>query len=458
MAPEHVAGKFNIQVQAKTVDHDVDSDRIHEHISGSALLEGIVIAPDADAVTLGVWPAQGDEDSAIALHINPTSADPSETFEVTIGKIPAGATLKYGDDTYTVNDEGVVSKNGVPLTGDKHTVVIDDFDAKIDLSITPPEHGNENFKLDVLARSVDKVEGTDGQIGDTRYSDPETQTIDVRVKGVADAATVEFNEVAFTEADLDGHCNAPGQAIALSKLIKSISMDDQDGSETLSIKLTGFPADFDVSGEGVIFMAGTGADRKWAIQTGNVAQLSATDSTVLEDVLGKVFIHVPEHYNGQLPGTVTLVTTENDGGSWSSTPEGWNATITPSPESELAASSTIDEDTFGKLDFSIDNKGDADETLTALWIKADDVDGGKGFTLYLGKDGMTLKEAAGATDSGVTLEDGYYKLSESDIDNINAKADANLAHNLADAFTLTFHARNFNADTAQDSAKTDATE
>src|SRR5690606_35459569 len=115
LAPEHVAGRFDITVQAKTVDTDPDGDYVDTKTSGKALLEGIVINPVADPVTLGVKPAQGYEDEPIALHIKPTSADPSESFEVTITKMPAGAKLVYGDTEYTVDEHGVVSKDAVPV-------------------------------------------------------------------------------------------------------------------------------------------------------------------------------------------------------------------------------------------------------------------------------------------------------------------------------------------------------
>lgn len=416
MAPEHVAGEFKIKVQAKTVDTDPDGNYTDTAISGEAWLEGIVIKPDADPVTLGVQPAQGKEDTDIALVIRPSSADPSETFNVKISGIPAGATIKYGNDTLVADEDG--------------NVLIENFDDETLLFVRPPHNSNGDFKLTVEAQSVDTVNGN------THESGWEKQEILVKVQGVADKADITLKaDVSYTEGQLDGHGDQPGKSIALSELIDSVDMHDDDGSETLSFKLTGFPEGFDISGDGVIFMGGEGESREWVFSVDNPESM--------QDALSKVFVDVPEHYSGKLPGSIAAITTEDDGHSLTNEPQEWDVTITPSPESDLTGVTTIDEDARGKIDFSIaDNKGDANEALTAVWIKAEDVDGNENFTLYLGNgdDAMTLAEAAKDTKSGVVLDetDGYYKLTGTALDNVYAQAKGNFAHNTENAPILDF--------------------
>jgi hypothetical protein len=70
--------------------------RVHQRQqSGEAWLEGIIIAPVADGInTLSLnGRAIGLEDTPIPLSITPRSSDPSETFNITISDIPAGAKI-----------------------------------------------------------------------------------------------------------------------------------------------------------------------------------------------------------------------------------------------------------------------------------------------------------------------------------------------------------------------------
>ena len=92
----------------------------------------------------------------------------------------------------------------------------------------------------------------------------------------------------------------------------------------------------------------------------------------------------------------------------------------------MVTSTTADEDTLVNLNFNIIHQnGDTDETLTSVWIKADDIEG-KDFNLYLGDSTTTtLSDAVGT--SGVELDGGYYKLTGSAINNIYAKGEAILA-------------------------------
>lgn len=434
MGPPNVAGTFDIRIQAKTIDTDADGGERDEAVSGQAWLTGIVINPVADPVTLAVQAAQGKEDSLIALHLNPKSADPSETFDVRISEIPSGAVLVY---------------DGMPLVaGADGSLIIEGFDSSKSLAIRPPHNSNVGFTLRVDARSVDTVKDSSGNDVTHKSDWMSAQQVPVGVKGVADEAVLVLKGgVSYDEAALDGHDGATPQKILLSDLIESAQLHDDDGSEVLSLLLTGFPAGFEPAGAGLIFMGGEGADRKWV--------LAVEDPDNLADVLAGISIRVPEHYSGKLPGTVAAITTEDDGDSRTGEPRHWDVTISPAPESLMQSRSTIAEDTPGRVDFSIaGNQGDTNEVLSAVWISVADTTG-NGFTLYLGADGATsLAEAAadGLPGIGLVVENGveYYRLTGDAITQVYAQAGPNFAHNHDPDATLDFGVRYEITDHAED--------
>ncbi|MBP8996187.1 MAG: VCBS domain-containing protein, partial [Synergistales bacterium] len=393
MAPENVSGHFEIQVQAKTIDTDPDDPGATDTaISGSATLANLVVLPVADQVTLAVSSSsRGLEDSEIALKIKPTSSDPSETFRVTLSGIPDGAVLKYGGGEQTV-------------TGGE--VTIDDFDSNESLTIQPPLNSNEDFTLKASAVSVDTLDG---------YTDvsasSETLDINVVVKGVPDEPDVIVQDLERTEDQVD----LGSGRISLSDIITKAEPTDSDGSEKLTMTLTGLDPQFTI--EGATFLGGSGTSRTWL-----VCQDELTNPSVCPKVV------VPENYSGTIDMKVRPVTTEDDGASrtWD-----WidvTVKVTPSPEATMALSTTTFEDTPATVNFSIVHlNGDIDEELSSVWIKEAGDKGveGKEFTLYLGDTGTTLSAAAGQAGSGVVLEDGWYKLTGAAIDNVYAKGGAN---------------------------------
>src|SRR5690606_39778090 len=156
--------------------------------------------PDADAPTLVLPDASGKEDQPIALDIASglTDLDGSESLSITISGVPDGAELSAGTD----NGDGT------------WTLSADDLDG---LTITPPANSDADFQLTVTATS------TDG--GDTATT---VGTIDVSVAADADAPTLTVQDASGTE----------DQPIALD--IAS-GLTDLDGSESLSITISGVP-------------------------------------------------------------------------------------------------------------------------------------------------------------------------------------------------------------------------
>ena len=380
MAAPNVAGAFTISVQARTVDTDPDTGASVSALSGSATLTNLFIAPVADAVTLAVTGAvTGNEDSLIPLRIKPTSADPSETFNVTISGIPAGSVLVY---------------DGTPVSIAGNSATIANFDTTKSLAIQPPANSNTDFSLNVSAVSVDTVGGF------TSTSLPTVLSIAVDVRGVADSAAITTTSLPFvtTEAVVD----SGAKRIALSSIITSGALTDSDGSETLSFVLSGLPAGFSV--EGLTFTGGTGAARVWA---GTATEFASAKIVVLDD-----------NYSGSFDFKFRAITTENDGnsltGAWVTVP----VQVTPSPEATINALTTASEDVLTRVDFALQiQNGDSNESLSSVWVNAADL-AGKPFSLYLDAAGTTLL-------TSLTNDGGWYKLTTAQAASVFVKGAAN---------------------------------
>ena len=148
LPPDDFSGDITMMLNVTTTENDGDSTTVSDDFTVSVL--GVADGPSVTATQ-----AQGYEDSAIALDIGAalTDSDGSETLSVTISGIPQGAVLSAG----VVNTDGSVTLTPQQLDG---------------LTITPPEHSNEDFPLTVTATST------------------ETATFDVGVTGVADTPTL----------------------------------------------------------------------------------------------------------------------------------------------------------------------------------------------------------------------------------------------------------------------------
>ena len=395
LAPENVSGIFKIKVEAYTVDYDDDNEETGTPataVSGEAWLEDIIIAPVADGInTLSLnGRAIGLEDTPIPLSITPRSSDPSETFNITISDIPAGAKIIYG---------------GVEQTITNGSVTISNFSTSTPLTITPPFNSNVNFPLSVTATA------TDGSVTSASSS---PLSIPVTVYGVADTPTVTLKDYdsnqpgvqsyTTTEANLDGTAQ---HKVSLSNLIENVSsIDNTDGSESFTLRITGLAKDFNLGGPATVLVTGTGEERVWVIKP--------TD-------LNNVFITVPENYSGNVNFKVAGVSTENDGDSKTGALTDVNFIVTPSAEAEATTSATLVEDEITTLNFGIVHvNGDNDETLGHVWI-AQNQAAGANYTLYLG----TGTSAVLLSNAGLPIKtiDGvdYYELTAEQAQTLAAK-------------------------------------
>lgn len=221
--PLHWSGAINLDVAAIATENGLSAVT---HASLGVTVTGVATAPLVSATA-----ASGNEDSAIALSISAALADNdgSETLSVQITGVPAGASLSAGH----LNADGSWSLTPAELTG---------------LSITPPPHWSGSFNLTVTGIST---EG--GSSAST------SATLPISVIGMATTPSLSVAAAGGTE----------GQIIPL---VINAALVDTDGSETLSVTITGLPA-------GATLSAGTrNADGSWTLAPGDLAGLNFVPS------------------------------------------------------------------------------------------------------------------------------------------------------------------------------------
>ncbi|WP_417812540.1 hypothetical protein [Thalassospira alkalitolerans] len=215
--PSDFRGSIDLTVTATATD-GTDTKSVTE-------TQNITVEDAADAPTLNVSDASGNEDSAIALDIDANLTDSSEVLTVTISGVPDGATLSAGTD----NGDGTWTLSAADLEG---------------LTITPADDFSGSFDLAVTAQSAD---GEDvATVSDS---------ITVGVTGVADTPTLDV-------ADASGKEDS---AIALD-----IDAGLTDSSEVLTVTISGVP-------DGATLSAGTdNGDGTWTLSAVDLEGLTIT--------------------------------------------------------------------------------------------------------------------------------------------------------------------------------------
>ena len=373
---------IKVVVQAKTVDYDQDNPAItNTKITGEVVLT-FDYNPVPNRPTLAVSSPVGiTEDSVKQLFIRPTTPDTdgSESFTVVITGIPDGSEMKYNGST-------IYAK-----TDDSGTVTIPLFDASKTLTIQPPLNSNVDFNLQVTAHTVEQLNEDTG---------PVSQTLDIAldIQGVADPVTLGTTTPGFAESRLDSNYDT----IAMSSVITSTTLFDNDGSETLSVYFTGLADGFAIDGPHVAFLGGTGTARRWLLTPGDFANTTMS---------------VPKNFSGTINFECVPVTTENDGNSLTGSTLPLSITVSPSPEATIVNSTTLNEDQLVRVNFDLQQQpGESNESLQSVWIKAADVDG-KDFTLSYDSDGIG-GSAPQTLAAAFIVDAGYYKLSATESQHI----------------------------------------
>ncbi|WP_230729396.1 Ig-like domain-containing protein [Thalassospira xiamenensis] len=424
------SGSFELGVTATSADgEDIATT------TGSITVD---VAGVADAPTLDVTDASGNEDSAIALDIDAGLTDSGEVLTVTISGVPEGATLSAGTD----NGDGTWTLGSGDLEG---------------LTITPADDFSGSFELGVTATSAD---GED--IATT------TDSITVDVAGVADAPTLEVSDTSGSEDSaiaLDIDAGLTDSSEVLTFTISSVpegatlsaGTDNGDGSWTLSpdqlAGLTITPAD-DFSGSFDLMVTATSADGEdIATTTGSITvdvagvadapTLDVTDASGNEDsaialdidagltdsseVLTVTISGVPE-------GATLSAGTDNGDGSWTLSATDLNGlTITPADDfsgsldltvtaqstdgSDIATSSgTITVDVAGVADaptLNVSESSGSEDSAIALDIDAGLTDSSEVLTVTISgvPEGATLS-------AGTNNGDGSWTLSAADLNGL----------------------------------------
>lgn len=248
----------------------------------------IGVAALADAPALMVQAAIGGEDTPIVLNLSaaPADTDGSETLSsLVVSAIPAGATLSDGSNSFTATD----GNTEVEIFGWNQGA----------LTITPPANSDVGFELTVTAVVT---EALNGDIETT------SQSIAVTVNAVADAPMLDLNSAVLDAQAVDSVSGVEDAAIALDL---STALADTDGSESLSLVVSGIPAGATLTDGSNVFVAGIG-DTEVYISGWTLSALTVTP---------------PPNSDVDFQLTVTATATESSNGDTASTGGTINVTV-----------------------------------------------------------------------------------------------------------------------------------
>lgn len=405
--PEHFSTDSNLTIPITLKVQDTDSDSV---VTPDELTDTITltitgpIAPVPDTVTLQVKQAIGEEDAGrstgniandagtatiddalngIDLDIKVTSddTDGSETFTVTIAKMPENGSIYYNGTVYTVADASTTGLTDTNGNGNAWELTIANFDNDAPLKFIPAHNDDSDFVFDVSAASVDtngtttvsgvtqnlQIDVTVNEVSDipvndtlasTTVADDDTDNNSFTLTATEDSGTINLKTVLANPATLD-------------------SYDNSDSSETLTMKVTNLADGFDI--QGATFLGGTGTSRVWFI---DLADLQSDNITLTS----------PEHFAGEVNFDIAMVTTEDAGDSKTHDAQEVSLMITPVVDTTINILDTQNEDETITLDFGL-NKPDSDasasgeETLTSFEI---DVTGLEAAGITLVSNGIDL--------------------------------------------------------------------
>ncbi len=451
--PFNFSGTLVLTTEIKTVDLDddvSDKETASEATSPGDTLTITVIA-NIDAATISLGQVVLNEDATdidapengAALNIKVTSNDPSETFNVTIDAIPDGGAVFYlgslFDETGLVAGYPVLSGVTVdsPVVGN-WKITIDDYNNDLPPQFIPPHNSDTNYAFVVSSTTTDGLV-TGGATADFIRN--------VSVLGVADIpvndALNSLDETGVINADTglniysavvaeDNAAGGQGAEIVLSTLYNSPGLVsyDSDGSESLSIVITGLAPEFTVTGATSI--GGVDSDRKWVLD---------------ESQLDSVKVVTAQNYSGEIDFTLTYITTERGGDSQTHAVVPVSVLVTPVAEGAVNLTTAVDEDTLTLVNFSVvQQNAETAETVNSVWINIDDVSG-KEFTLFAedftshGSDSNVVTLAEAAADTGnieVTIDGTFYKLTGDAINSVFVQYDADIGSSLNTGFGIKY--------------------
>ncbi|QRM27343.1 Ig-like domain-containing protein [Microvirga sp. VF16] len=300
----------------------------------------VSIAPAADAPIVMVHDTTGQEDGSINLDLSATltDTDGSEVLSVVVEGLPEGARLSKGIN----NGDGSWTLTPSQLAG---------------LTVTPPADWSGTMNLTVLAHAR---ESSNGSVATTRT------TLQVQVDAAADTPVVSARDASGLE----------DQPIALNL---SAALTDRDGSEVLSVVISGMPA-------GAILTHGTRqADGTWIVSPSDLPHLAITP---------------PQNFSGTFNLTVRATTQETNG-----------ETATSEATFRVQVEAVADAPDVTVLSFS--GNEDTAISLTGLGGALRDTDGSESLTFVLSglPDGASL-------NAGTQQSDGSWLLTQAELNGL----------------------------------------
>jgi len=270
--PKDFSGTMNITLEAVATNDDLNS-------ASTGILDApIDVTPVADGPDVAVTSPAGIEDAAIPLDISlalrDTNGEQNEVIdEPIVITLDNGASLNHGTD----QGGGVWHLTQADLDG---------------LAIIPAANWHGDIHVSVAASTTEPANG-----------DQQTTTVNatVTVDALADAPAVTTQDVSGDE----------GTVIDLTGL--SASLVDTDGSEVLSVKISGVP-------HNAILSAGTNnGDGSWTIDPADLANLS---------------IRLPRNYSGDRVLTLHAFSLDANG-TTAETAQDFTVHVNPVPDKLL---------------------------------------------------------------------------------------------------------------------------
>ncbi|MCB1509419.1 MAG: type I secretion C-terminal target domain-containing protein, partial [Hyphomicrobiaceae bacterium] len=285
--PADFSGVMNVDVEAVAITATLQ--RATTGISPAQ----IAVDPVADGVNITSTASSSSEDALIPLNITLTERDvdgSEASGPFTYIRLNNGATLigghaivAGGDADATVNGTSVVGYYRVPTA------------AVPSLQMQGASHWHGTVTVDVLAVTT---EPTDDNDGDNTINN--TASFQIEVAALADAPTVGTVPPAYAGNE--------DNAITLTGL--SAALADTDGSEVLSVTISGVP-------DGAIFSAGSNnGDGSWTIPA---AAINA----------GTLTITPPFNFAGTMSLTLNAFALELSNGSTASSSTVFTVTVAP---------------------------------------------------------------------------------------------------------------------------------
>ncbi|NMM43529.1 hypothetical protein HH303_03505 [Rhodospirillaceae bacterium KN72] len=295
-------GVVPLTITATATEENGDTNTVTQDIS--LTFTDVALAP-----VLSVMNATGDEDGDIALTIGAVAGSEGDTVGVTISGLPDGAEL--------------TNAAGETFTGSEISLTPDQL---VGLTVKPPANSDANFDLTIVAT------GTDGA-----QSAVTSATMTVTVDAVADTPSLTVSAVSGLEdqpidLNIDAH------------------LTDTDGSETLTVRISGLPDGFTLTDE-----------------AGN--SYSGSPATIPASSVNTLSLVSPLNYVGAVALTVTAIATEANGGDHALVQKNLSVTIGADvdvPTISVLSEATGNEDQDIALDIAIGNIDPNQDTSVSI--------------------------------------------------------------------------------------------